>query len=70
MAKDKYTISSMINLVGNLDYNEQDSLVVYVEKGKGDDITIVEVPLTDVLENCIGRRIEIKIVDEKDKCDE
>lgn len=70
MAKDKYIVSSMINLVGNLDYNEQDSLVVYVEKGKGDDVTIIEVPLVDVLENCIGRRIEIKIVDEKDKCDE
>ena len=33
-------------------------------------MSIVEVPLMDILDTCVGRRIEIKIVDEKDKCDE
>ena len=70
MAKDKYTISSTVTLIGNLDYNQNDSLVVYVEKGKGENMSIVEVPLMDILDACVGRRIEIKIVDEKDKCDE
>lgn len=70
MAKDKYTISSTVTLIGNLDYNQDDSLVVYVEKGKGESMSIVEVPLMDILDTCVGRRIEIKIVDEKDKCDE
>lgn len=70
MAKDKYTISSTVTLIGNLDYNQNDSLVVYVEKGKGEDMSIVEVPLMDILDGCVGRRIEMKIVDEKDKCDE
>ncbi len=70
MAKDKYTISSTVTLIGNLDYNQNDSLVVYVEKGKGENMSIVEVPLMDILDTCVSRRIELKIVDEKDKCNE
>ncbi len=70
MAKDKYTISSTVTLIGSLDYNQNDSLVVYVEKGKGDNVSIIEVPLMDVLDSCVGKRVELKLLDEKDKCDE
>lgn len=70
MAKDKYTISSTVTLIGSLDYNQNDSLVVYVEKGKGDNVSIVEVPLMDVLDSCVGKRVELKLLDEKDKCNE
>ena len=49
MAKDKYTISTNVDIIGKLDYNQQDELVVYIEKGKGDNMIIVEVPLMDVL---------------------
>lgn len=70
MAKDKYTILSTITLIGSLDYNQNDSLVVYVEKGKGENVSIVEVPLMDILDSCVGKRIELKLLDEKDKCDE
>ena len=70
MAKDRYTISSTVTLIGNLDYNQNDSLVVYVEKGKGENVSIVEVPLMDVLDSCVGKRVELKLLDEKDKCNE
>ena len=70
MAKDKYTISSTVTLIGSLDYNQNDSLVVYVEKGKGDNVSIIEVPLMDVLDSCVGKRVELKLLDEKDKCNE
>ena len=50
MAKDKYTISTNVDIIGRLDYNQQDELVVYIEKGKGDNMIVVEVPLMDILQ--------------------
>lgn len=70
MAKDKYTISTNIDIVGRLDYNQSEELVVYIEKGKGDNIVIVEVPLMDILQSCVGRQIILKLTEEEDKCDE
>lgn len=70
MAKDKYTISTNIDIVGRLDYNQSEELVVYIEKGKGDNIVIVEVPLMDILQNCVGRQMILKLTEEEDKCDE
>ena len=70
MAKDKYTISTNVDIIGKLDYNQQDELVVYIEKGKGDNMIIVEVPLMDVLQSCVGRQISLKLTEEEDKCDE
>ena len=32
MAKDKYTVSTNIDIVGRLDYNQSEELVVYIEK--------------------------------------
>ena len=70
MAKDKYTISTSVDIIGKLDYNQQDELVVYIEKGRGDNMIIVEVPLMDILQSCAGRQIMLKLTEEEDKCDE
>lgn len=70
MAKDKYTVSTNIDIVGRLDYNQSEELVVYIEKGKGDNIVIVEVPLMDILQSCVGRQMILKLTEEEDKCDE
>ena len=70
MAKDKYTISTSVDIIGKLDYNQQEELVVYIEKGKGDNMIIVEVPLMDILQSCAGRQIMLKLTEEEDKCDE
>lgn len=70
MAKDKYTVSTNIDIVGRLDYNQSEELVVYIEKGKGDNIIIVEVPLMDILQSCAGRQMILKLTEEEDKCDE
>lgn len=70
MAKDKYVISTNVDIIGKLDYNQQEELVVYIEKGKGDNMIIVEVPLMDILQSCVGRQITLKLTEEEDKCDE
>lgn len=70
MAKDKYTISTNIDIVGRLDYNQSEELVVYIEKGKGDNVVIVEVPLMNILQSCVGRQMILKLTEEEDKCDE
>jgi len=70
MAKDKYTVSTNIDIVGRLDYNQSEELVVYIEKGKGDNVVIVEVPLMDILQSCVGRQMILKLTEEEDKCDE
>ena len=70
MAKDKYVVSTNVDIIGKLDYNQQDELVVYIEKGKGDNMIIVEVPLMDILQSCAGRQIMLKLTEEEDKCDE
>ena len=70
MAKDKYMVSTNVDIIGRLDYNQQDELVVYIEKGKGDNMIIVEVPLMDILQSCAGRQMVLKLTEEEDKCDE
>lgn len=70
MAKDKYVVSTNVDIIGKLDYNQQEELVVYIEKGKGDNMIIVEVPLMDILQSCAGRQILLKLTEEEDKCDE
>ena len=68
MAKDKYSISSVVDIVGTLDYNQNEELVVNIEQGKGDNIVITEVDIVEVLRNCVGRQIVIKLTDEEDRC--
>lgn len=70
MAKDKYMISTNVDIIGRLDYNQQDELVVCIEKGKGDNMIVVEAPLMDILQRCAGRKIALKLTEEEDKCDE
>ena len=70
MAKDKYTISTNVDIIGRLDYNQQEELVVYIENGKGENMIVVEVPFMDILQSCAGRQIVLKLTEEEDKCDE
>ena len=68
MAKDKYISSSVVDIIGTLDYNQNEELVVNVEQGRGDNIIVIEVDLIEVLRNCVGRQIAIKLTDEEDRC--
>lgn len=66
MAKDKYVVSSMVNIVGTLDYNQNEDFVVYIEQGCGDNMIVKEINLLDVLKPCVGRQIALKLTDEED----
>ena len=68
MAKDKFTVSSSVDLVGLLDYDQDEKLIVQVESGKGENMTIISVDLLSVLHNCIGRNISLKLTEEEDRC--
>lgn len=70
MAKNRYTLTNTVDLVGTLDYNQEDNLVVYVEVGKGDNVVVSEIPLEEVLQRCVGMQIALKLSNEEDKCDE
>ena len=70
MAKNRYTLTNTVDLVGTLDYNQEDKLVVSVEVGKGDNVVVSEIPLEEVLQRCIGMQIALKLSNEEDKCDE
>lgn len=70
MAKNRYTLTNIVDLVGTLDYNQEDKLVVYVEVSKGDNIVVSEIPLEEVLQRCVGMQIALKLSNEEDKCDE
>ena len=49
MAKDKYVVSSMVDIVGTLDYNQNEDFVIYIEQGRGDNMIVKEINLLDVL---------------------
>ena len=70
MAKDKYVVSSMVDIVGTLDYNQNEDFVVYIEQGRGDNVIVKEINLLDVLKLCVGRQISLKLTDEEDGCNE
>ena len=55
MAKNKYTVTEAVDIVGTLDYNQSEDLVVYVEVGRGDNIITREIDVIDVLRQCVGR---------------
>lgn len=67
MAKNKYTVSTIVDIVGRLDYDQEDRLVVLVETGKGDNIEIHAIDLLPVLEACAGREIILKLNDEENR---
>lgn len=70
MAKDKYLISNIVDVVGTLDYNENNELVIRIERGKGDNVIITEVSAMEILSRCAGRQIALKLTDEEDGYDE
>ena len=70
MAKDKFTVSSSVDLVGLLDYDQDEKLIVQVESGRGDNVSIIAVDLMSVLHNCVGRNISLKLTEEEDRCND
>ena len=67
MAKDKFTISTTTELVGFLDLDENERMVVQVEHGKGDNAVVVSIDLMGVLSECVGQNISLKLAEEEDK---
>lgn len=65
--KDKFIISTTTELVGFLDLDQDERMVVQVEHGKGDNVVVVSVDLMSVLKECIGQNISLKLAEEEDK---
>lgn len=70
MAKDKYTVSKVVDISGRLDYDENGCLVVYVETKHGDVTIAKALPLLDILTAGAGMQIALKLAEVEDKCDE
>lgn len=66
MAKEKYTITNIVDVVGRLDINDNNNLVIYVTEGNGDKAVTREVDVIPILNACIGRQIALKLTDEED----
>lgn len=66
MAKEKYTITNIVNIVGQLDINDNNNLVIYVTEGSGDKAITQEVDVVPILNACVGRQIALKLTDEED----
>lgn len=66
MAKEKYTITNIVDIVGQLDINDNNNLVIYVTKGSGDKAITQEVDVVPILNACVGRQIALKLTDEED----
>lgn len=67
MAKDKFVVSTTTELIGYLDYDQDERLVVEVVHGKGDSAVMVTIDLLGVLNECVGQSISLKLADEEDK---
>ena len=67
MAKDRFTVSTMTELIGYLDLDQDEKMTVVVETGKGDSTRVVAVDVVEVLKNCLGQKIALKLVDDEDK---
>ena len=68
MAKDKYTLTKAVDIVGVLDYNQSEELVIYVTTGKGEHTVTTEVSVLDVLKPCVGMDISLKLTNEENQC--
>lgn len=66
MAKEKYTITNIVDIVGQLDINDNNNLVIYVTEGNGDKAVTREVDIIPILNACVGRQIALKLTDEED----
>ena len=67
MAKDKFVVSTTTELIGYLDYDQDERLSVIVERGKGDNVITTSIDLLSVLNDCIGQSISLKLAEEEDK---
>lgn len=68
MAKDKYIQNTITEIAGTLDRNDNNELVVWIDKGK--DYPIESIDIVGLLGNMIGRQIALKLSDEKDLTNE
>ena len=66
MAKEKYTITNIVDIVGRLDVNDHNDLAIYVTEGSGDKAVTREVDVVPILNACVGRQIVLKLADEED----
>lgn len=68
MAKDKYIQNTITEIAGTLDRNDNNELVVWIDKGK--DCPIESIDIVGLLGNMIGRQIALKLSDERDLTNE
>lgn len=68
MAKDKYIQNTITEIAGTLDRNNDNELVVWIDKGK--DYPIESIDIVGLLGNMIGKQIALKLSDEKDLTNE
>lgn len=66
MAKDKYIVSTITEINGFLDYDQNEELVVFIENRTPDGTITTTLPIVEVLNHCVGEKIAIKLSDEKD----
>lgn len=68
MAKDKYIQNTITEITGTLDRNDNNELVVWIDKGK--DYPIESIDIVGLLGNMIGKQIVLKLSDERDLTNE
>lgn len=68
MAKDKYIQNTITEIAGTLDRNDNNELVVWIDKGK--DCPIESIDIVGLLGNMIGKQIALKLSDERDLTNE
>ena len=66
MAKEKYTITNIVDIVGQLDINDHNDLTIYVTEGSGDKAVTRAVDVVPILNAWVGRQIALKLTDEED----
>lgn len=67
MAKDKFIVSTTTELVGYLDYDQDERLVVTIEQKRGDNVSVATIDLLNVLNECVGQSISLKLAEEENK---
>lgn len=68
MAKDKYIQNTITEIAGTLDRNDNNELVVWIDKGK--DYPIESIDIVGLPGNMIGKQIALRLSDEKDLTNE
>ena len=68
MAKDKYIQNTITEIAGTLDRNDNNEMVVWIDKGK--DYPIESIDIVGLLGSMIGKQIALKLSDEKDLTNE